>query len=232
MNITFTNISNVSLEGREPYPASKILPEWYKSLPSYVGGKKIPDPTNQTSGTIKRCMPVFDAMTAGYIIPTYVDLYVSKTGAGEIKIQAPSLNPLNFHDIIQAPTYPGVTDQVKQISKWMNPWSISTPKDYSCLFVSPMHHENSFFDILPGVVDTDTYTAPVNFPFLFSDPNFIGLIPAGTPLVQVIPFKRESWEINFGNMDDLVRQENITQRIKSVFFDGYKSMFRANKEFK
>jgi hypothetical protein len=40
------------------------------------------------------------------------------------------------------------------------------------------------------MVDCDGYFEYVNFPFFFHAPNFNGIIPAGTPLVQVIPIKR------------------------------------------
>jgi hypothetical protein len=60
----------------EPIPASKKMPEWYKSISRYVGGKKRP-PTNSssTNGTIKTCMPVLDVMTSGYLILSSADVF-------------------------------------------------------------------------------------------------------------------------------------------------------------
>jgi hypothetical protein len=230
--ITFTNTFNVAFTGREPQPASKFRPDWYKKTPSYMNGEKKPTGDGNGSGTIKRCMPVFDAITSGYIIPTYVDIFVSKTEDGNIKIEAPSMTPLGFHPINQAPLLPQTTDKTSQIPKWINPWGIETPKGYSCLFVAPMHHTNEFFKVMSAVVDTDQYTAPVNFPFMFTDPDFLGLIPAGTPMVQVIPFKRESWEMKFGKENELKKINATVQNLRSVFFDSYKNKFRSNKEYK
>jgi hypothetical protein len=36
---------------------------------------------------------------------------------------------------------------------------------------------------------------PVNFPF-FIRKDFEGIIPAGTPIAQAIPFKRTDWEMS------------------------------------
>jgi hypothetical protein len=40
------------------------------------------------------------------------------------------------------------------------------------------------------VVDTDTYTSLVNFPFFATGADGVHEVPRGTPLVQVIPFRR------------------------------------------
>jgi hypothetical protein len=45
-------------------------------------------------------------------------------------------------------------------------------------------------EILSGLVDTDSYRSPVNFPFVAIAPDGVYTIKKGTPLVQVIPFRR------------------------------------------
>ena len=110
-------------------------------------------------------------------------------------------------------------------------WSIKTPKGYSCLFVQPFHRE-SIFTIMPGVVDTDLYTGPVNFPFVLNDPNFEGLIPRGTPIAQVIPFKRDDWYMEFGKEKEINEQSDTVKNLRTLFFDSYKTMFRQKKQYK
>ena len=181
-------------------------------------------------------MPVFDAISAGYIIPTYMDVYVSQKeqedGSFHPHYEWPGGIPLHFHPIEQAPNHPGNPGHKVSIPKWLNPWSISLPKGYSALYVPPMHRENKYFTVLPGIVDNDEYTPPVNFPFVLTDINFEGMIPAGTPMVQIIPFKRDSWEMVMGNQQDLKNQKSVTDRIGSAFFDAYKNKFRQIKEYK
>jgi hypothetical protein len=147
---------------------------------------------------------------------------------GEQFFEWPALDLITFHPITQAPKHPSANSQ--GYPKWMNPWAIKTPKGYSTLFVQPMHRE-SVFTILPGIVDTDTYTATVNFPFVISDLKFEGMIPKGTPLVQVIPFKRDNWTLEFGSKKELEENYKITKNITLKFFDRYKSMFWTRKQF-
>jgi hypothetical protein len=257
--IIFTDTVGIS-ENYRPIPAHGEIPSWYKNIDSYIGQEKKPVGNGSTTATIKRCMPVFDAMVSGYILLTYVDIFVSqkkiiyldedyfiknkeKREFSEQEIiekklkktnphyEWPSLNPIDFHPIEQAPNHPSRNGHHVSYPKWINPWAIKTPPGYSTLFVQPFHRE-SVFTILPGIVDTDTYSNPVNFPFTLNDVEFEGLIPAGTPMAQVIPFKRESWEMSLGSEKELKEHEDILKSLRTKFFDAYKNQFRQVKEYK
>jgi hypothetical protein len=229
MEIIFTNTSSMP-EIDLPQPAYKLLPNWYKELDSYIGLEKRPLNSGVgTTATIKKCMPVFDAMVSGYIITSPADVFVSILEDGSQFFEWSALDLISFHPIIQAPTHPEVNRHA--YPKWVSPWSIRTPKGYSTLFVQPFHRE-SVFTILPGVVDTDEYYAPVNFPMVINDPEFKGLIPKGTPIVQVIPFKRDDWQMKLGGKEDLMLVVKNDQKLKTKFFDRYKNMFRQDKTYK
>lgn len=227
MNITFTDTVGID-DIYTPVPISRYLPEWYKETPDYVNGeRKIYD--GRTPHTIKKCMPVFDAMTAGYIIVTPADVQVTQRDGGPY-FEWPNFGLISFHAVEQAPKHPNS----KGISypKWTNPWAIKTPSGYSCLFISPMHNPNGIFTILPGIVDTDTYTAPVNFPFVLNKTDWEGIIPVGTPIAQVIPFKRDKWNINIGGEKEQKEQHKALTRLRSIWFNSYKKQFWSRKEFK
>jgi hypothetical protein len=257
--ITFTNIFNTE-DLYPPEPSSKNIPDWYKNMDSYMGGEKIPDGNGGTTGTIKKCMPVFDAINSGYIIKTPVDVYVSqkeafyadkehfdKTGEtiemsdekikeGNLKKTVPhyewaNFGIIQFHPIEQAPKHPNRNGHQVSYPKWMNPWSIKTPPGYSVAFVQPWHRESPF-TVFPGIVDTDAYTAAVNFPFVLNDTLWEGLIPAGTPIAQVIPFKREEWKMEIGSKEDFAEQSKIANKLRTRFFDSYKNQFRSLKEYR
>ena len=225
--IIFTNTCSF-LDVEKPIPASNNIPDWYAGLNSYIGDTRIPSANDKTPSTIKKCMPVFDSIVFGYLIKSATDVFVTAVD-GVSNFQWPSLDTINFHPISQAPSHPYFNGQ--DYPKWRNVWSIKTPKGYSTLFVQPFHRE-SVFTILPGVVDTDQYTAPVNFPFVLNDINFQGIIPKGTPIAQVIPFKRDDWCMEFGKEEDFAEQFKITQNLKTKFFDGYKTTFRQTKTYK
>lgn len=228
MKIIFTNTGNIP-EEYKPQVASKFIPDWYKNLDSYMNGKKAPTGEGTSAATAKRCMPLFDAINAGYVIVSPADVYISqRDGAPYYEWSAFGL--IQFHPKEQAPDHPN-RNGLNSFPKWVNYWGIKTPKGYSSLFVQPFHRE-SVFTILPGIVDTDSYTAPVNFPFVLNDPKFEGIIPAGTPIAQVIPFKRESWEMKMGTEKELIEQVEVQNKLQTKFFDRYKTMFRSPKEYK
>jgi hypothetical protein len=67
---------------------------------------------------------------------------------------------------------------------------------------------------------------------VINDPNFEGMIPKGTPIAQVIPFKREGWQMKIGSEKELKEQNTVTEKLKIKFFDKYKSMYWNSKEYK
>jgi hypothetical protein len=225
--ITFTNV--FGFDFFPPKPAVKEVPDWYKNTPEYVGdqGKKIIIP-DSTVHTVKKCMPVFDAITSGYILYTQVDVQVSQQDNLPYYTWSDQ-GAIGFHPIQQAPLHPARNEA--PYPKWINSYSISTPPGYSVLFRQPMHRE-SVFTILDGIVDTDTYKAPVNFPFVLKDNKWEGLIPAGTPMAQVIPFKRESWEYKIGSDKERQEQEKIQKKLRTLFYNSYKRQFWSSKQYR
>jgi hypothetical protein len=180
-------------------------------------------------------MPIFDAITGGYIILTHTDLWVSQkideNGKSYQHYEWANFSALDFHPKHQLPEHPDGLGHENSYPKWVNTWAIKTTKGYSCLFISPLHRETPII-VLPGIVDTDHYTAPVNFPFVLRDPKMTGLIPAGTPIMQVIPIKRDVWEMEIGTEKDVIEQQKIMSKLRSVFFDSYKRQYRQKKEYK
>ena len=226
--ITFTNIFGLNFF--PPKPAVKQIPDWYKDTPEYVSdqGKKIAD-NGSTPHTIKKCMPVLDAITAGYILYTQVDVQVTQVD-GLPYFHWAAQDAISFHPIEQAPLHPSRKDA--SYPKWNNPYAIKTPPGYSTLFVPPMHNPNGIFTVLEGIVDTDSYKAPVNFPFVLNNVKWEGIIGAGTPMVQVIPIKRDSWEHKIGLDKERQEQSMITAKLKTLFFNSYKRQFWARKEYR
>jgi hypothetical protein len=227
MKIEFINTLGVPDE-YIPKPASEYIPDWYKNTNSYVDKNKVPSGTGGTKATIKRCMPVFDAITAGYIVTTFVDIHVYQEN-GIANYQYPAFDAISFHPISQADLYPAGNGI--EFPKWNSPWGIKTPPGYSCLVVQPFHRDLPF-TILPGIVDTDKYPVPINFPCVLNNPSFEGLIPAGTPLAQIIPFKRDSWKSEYNSKKTFNEINEKIKLLKSKFYDGYKTFFRVPKEFK
>jgi hypothetical protein len=164
-----------------PIPASRVVPEWYRQMPGVDEGIE----------TVKKCIPILDALTTGYVIPLSVDAVwdeKSKTFASQAHDKVNS-----DHNAIQTKFVQLGEGFDSQPHKWINHWHVKTPKGYSTLFIHPLNRDDLPFKSFTGIVDTDKHPLPVNFPFVLKS-DFTGTIPAGTPIIQAIPFKRDDWE--------------------------------------
>ncbi len=182
----------------EPVPAKTHLPDWFRKLP--------PVDENHVSATnngmtVKRCLPFLDAMTAGWIIPLAATVRLEILDAGRTlqagwEFDHVMVSNHNAHQIAGHPREP------RPASKFHNYWTIKTPPGWSCLFVPPLNRNSDVFEIIAGVVDTDTYYSFINFPFVPIAPDGVYILERGIPLVQVIPFRRDASYI-----DGVVRAE-------------------------
>jgi hypothetical protein len=79
-------------------------------------------------------------------------------------------------------------------------------------------------------MDSDKSVGTGNMPF-FMKRNFSGNIPAGTPIAQLIPIKREEWVSELGNDQDKQKanQQNFDSR--RVFSGFYKKNFWERKKY-
>jgi Family of unknown function (DUF6065) len=170
----------------EPVPAKSVLPAWFRHLPGV--DKSQVGPTNNGL-TVKRCMPFVDAMSAGWIVPlaATVRLEISEGGQTVSAGWEFDRELVSNHGSFQIA---GSPHEPHPPMKFHNYWTIRTPKGWSCLFVPPINRPNGLFEVLSGLVDTDRYWSPVNFPFVATAPDGVYSLKKGTPLVQVIPFRR------------------------------------------
>lgn len=206
-----------------PKPASKFVPSWYKSMSSE---HKCPVRETDTIPTIKQCLPVRDLITSGYIIPAWCDMSFKKDSKGFINCQSATPEDYNGqysigvsqHSTIQVKGTPleDFSDGEKLV-KLNNPWFIKTPSNYSCILMSPFY-QTTGLTILPGIVDTDSHILNTNFPILVTSNEV--LVKKGEPLVQVIPFKRDSWT---SKVDSYNAKEKTASEVS--FFTELKSLY-------
>jgi len=231
-----------------PIPAKLNIPEWYKKLDHTMENK-----------TVKGCMPFLDSLTAGYILKMPQDFYVkhnvdNKNEKGETikdSFQTYGLWDMShqlwskFVNLNSSTTEVHPVEQLKGSSlvnknknlpffKILNPWKIKTPKGYSCLFVPPLNNSDDRFSIIPGIVDTDTLPNEINFPIIINGDKYPVLettIYKGTPYVQVIPFKRDSWKMKFNSR---THKEIFRTRVSFVLavLNSYKERYWNKKSWK
>jgi len=219
-----------------PYPASKALPNWYKKLEARTKPENMSIEEfnhNPLGRTVKMCMPVFDMISAGYHIPLHVDTYFQNhpDGSGDIDIQWGEAfeRLVEFHTKQQYSGYPVPEGYYDAVFKWITPWTVQTTPGWSCLFVPPSHYDELPFKCMSAFVDTDRYQHPVNL-FFFLKKDFRGLVPRGTPLIQVIPIKREKVKSSIGFLTDKIK--NNYSLYKGIeLFNAYKKHLRSKKYY-
>jgi len=231
MKIQFIATSRELLDilDSKPHPANRILPEWVAKMPSYAGGKQGVDDNADPNSTIKKCMPVIDSMTAGYYMPLFCDLWIERKDHISFKWSMDTLPLITAQNPDRYTEYPIPEGYHQMAFKFNNPWIIKTPPGWSCLFTHPLNYDDLPFRCIPAIVSTDKFPAPVHFPFFLKE-GFQGLIEKGTPLVQVIPFKRETFKSEF-SYDKGEKLSKIWKRAESVFFGRYVKFFRETSKY-
>jgi hypothetical protein len=169
-----------------PAPAKMVLPDWFRRLPA-VDRDQVS--ARDEGLTIKRCMPFFDAMATGWILPLAATVRLEIKDGGKTvdsgwEFDKVMVSNHGQHQVADNPKAP------RPPCKFHNYWSIRTPPGWSCLFLPPVNRPNGVFEVLAGIVDTDTYWAHIHFPFFATGPDGVHIIEKGVPLVQVIPFRR------------------------------------------
>lgn len=215
-----------------------VIPEPVNSLraaPEYFRKIKPQSDSHPGSGTVKRCVPFLDALSSGFIIPFWSDVYVLARN-GELSIDFPPNFPaqesLGSHPIIQIPNHPLAHKPYGDMAlKFINPWVIETDPGVSCIFTSPFNHMETRFKILDGIVDTDTYYNSINFPFIWTGGDGEFIIQRGTPLVQVIPFRRETFELEF-SVTDSEKMQKVVGTLGTKLKNGYREEFWHNRKNK
>jgi len=185
-----------------PKPIKFDLPSWYKNLSSYVDNFSSKEDylinklgsneaKNNTPFTIKKCIPVLDYLTSGYMFYTCSDLFVSQNIDEELNIngfdwQTPSnisglVDARSSHHHSQCPIHIGGSKH--HYIKLGISWKIKTPPGYSCMIYQPFYNFEDKIKLFPAIIDTDTFDTKFNIPGYVNSPE---------------PFFVESW-ISFGS---------------------------------
>lgn len=237
----------VAIKEDYPIPTKLNIPEWYKKLQH-----------NAENLTVKGCMPFLDSLTAGYLLKIPQDILIKhntdfKNDKNETEKTATQMPGLHKSQSIVGAKYLNLNSGLevhptKQLEgspyieknknlpfhKIINPWKIKTPSGYSCLFVPPLHNSDDRFSIIPSIVDTDNFSIEINFPIVINGdkyPILETILKKGTPYVQIIPFKRDSWKMNIkGRAQKEIQNSRIFYELTLV--NKYKNKFWNKKSWK
>lgn len=181
-----------------PVPAHRMISDWYKQADRFVKNPHTEEfvigPDKGKMPTWKACPAIFDVMITGYFLKTPCDVHFYLDDNGKI---ACKIDDENYQDFC-TPRPPMLQfyqpdNYYLDHFAWMIDWGIVLPPGYSALYLTPMNRFDLPFVNTTGIIDNDKINLSGSLPF-FLQQGFTGTIPAGTPYVQVFPFKREDWE--------------------------------------
>ena len=221
MDIKFICSDPEVLEHFPIKPSKKVVGEWLKELPNE---KEVPREGLQFK-TIKECMPAMDMMTAGYTIFNTYELQISPTqrhGYEDVNVATNNMDYVTTHHHEQCPVK--IDGKKKHFIKVHQPWLVKTPPGYSCLFMQPFYDLEQRYRLMPAIVDTDKHDLPVLLPgYTVNSEPFT--IEPGTPLMQVIPFKREDWTM------EILERPARSSKLKFYVNGMYRKLFHTKKKW-
>ena len=215
-----------------PYAAKRAIPEWLKRMganaPSADLGAEI--------RTVKQCPPFVDAMGFGFVVPLVTDVRVDRGrfewdwDLGPSSVGPYPRSPLSFHLGEQLAGAP-IADADNAAIKFTNYWTIETPPDHALLVTHPFNREELPFRTLTGLVDTDRYkNGCIQFPALWRDADFVGVLERGMPIAQCVVVPRDGLSLEFGELvGDAADDFMSTQAAVNTESGTYRRHFRAPK---
>lgn len=224
----------------EPVPAFKEIPTWYKKVDSFYNKDSKPYDGTQRL-TVKRCVAFLDVLSSGYILKAPFDIYIDTT-EGKKEFQIPkameSFNSLGLkpmissHEMKQLEGYPIDTDHYIEFIFRINPiWIVEGDAGVSALFMQPPHQEVSPLFAISAIIDIDTYPSDGMLSFLVKK-DFKGYLLRGTPLVQIMPFKRHEFVSEIvRSQEEYNRIKQIANKVRTMFNSGYKKLMWHKKSY-
>jgi len=222
--IEFNTYNNEAYENVfRPIPAGKMLPDWWKR--SKVHGVQNGTPTV----TLRACPAMHDWLATGYYICTSRDIwceYHEEDTGGYWNTYTPPNEDTFDWARYSSPTHhkaqlmddnfsfiqgDGSDNTPHDAFKFRVSWMVTTPPGYSAFYLDPFLFQNKYFRTWQGIMDTDMFNNNTDNSQVIVYPlakhSFI--IPKDTPIVQVVPFRRESWVASYGHKSDTAYLEEM-----------------------
>ena len=210
-------------------PSKKVIPDWYKKIPKWKNNTFF-DTQTGVNPTVKQCIPFMDSLTIGYVITLPYDIFIKNNNGQPIIVWPICVeNPPKMRkDIADINIVPAGHYPIE--FTWDYNVAYALPKGYSAIFTHPLNRHDLPFTTMSGVIDGGlVMTAHGNPPFYIKE-GFEGIVPQGTPIAQLIPFRQENWKskrtpglVKLGNLDSI--------KTGLVFGSWYKKTFWVRKKY-
>lgn len=231
-NISFLPLNDyIGKISPPPKPSRKFFPDFMKEMPSQTENFD-----GDTIKTAARCAPFTDAFISGYTQELHCDVEIRYDGKDGDEDMVKyywadnTFRPLNTrHEENHAYNlFPHFQNYYHAEFHWISPWEPITPKGWSMMYHHPSNRPDLPFFTMTGIIDTDEWTVHGPVPFIIKE-GFEGIIPAGTPIYQMTPIKRQDWVSESRDYDPQF-QESMRYRVKKKF-GGYRQSVWKRKSF-
>jgi hypothetical protein len=182
-----------------PEPTIKNIPEWFRKADRFAINPQTGKPwINPQDGgkvpTWKACPAIFDVMGTGYFLKTPCDIEFLLDENEKISCKVFDKKYQDFcTPRLPLPQFQAPMGYHEEHFAWWADWGVKVPEGYSILYTHPLNRYDLPFVTTNGVIDSDKVELLGTMPFFIFN-GWTGILPAGTPYMQLIPFKRENWE--------------------------------------
>lgn len=224
--IEFTAYSEDTVRNFKPVLAKNCIPEWWKRM-------RIMDYANgSTNHSIRSCPAMDDWLKSGWLLVATRDILVlcgnDKGDTDSTRFQSVDMDGRSyeatassrshpvaqFHNVFEYISDDENTMNIRDAFKFRAPWNIVTPEGYSIFYLDPFLFQNKYFAVWQGIIDSDKFHKNMDNSQIIFYPrvNHSFVIPKGTPILQVIPFKREEWVASYQFRDVVEYEKNLSFR--------------------
>ena len=221
-------------------PIKNFVPDWYKKSARYtkkdeLSGKMYKISASEIdslpiSAGLKYCVPFLDSLLVGYALPLPFEIMVKQTENGPViswNNDEPHFAPVGKREDNDAALIPVPSGCSDSHFVWLTKNIINIPKGFSVILGHPLNRYDLPFITLSGIIDS-TVLHEGQIPF-FIKKDFEGIIPAGTPIAQIIPFKKENWTSKLN--PELIKSAQMTTLRSKVARFWYKNNVYQKKNY-
>lgn len=175
------------LESSPTLNSPSTPPSWFRLVP-------------KTSGSIRKCAGTIDYLSSGITVNMWTNATFRPQNDGknwESKLDNYSFDSMGFVNQPFAFETTGKCPmtQIREIEtggypKLVNPWCFVTAPGWSTMVLPPLFEPNNNYQVVPAIVHTDFYHNMNLVLNIITDKEFT--IKYGTPVMHLIPFKRDS----------------------------------------
>jgi hypothetical protein len=210
-------------------PSKNLIPEWYKKIPKWKNNEVFTI-EDGFGNSVKQCMPFLESLSIGYMIVLPHDLYVKNNNGIPYVSWKDGIKffPKWRTEPADQNIVPAGHHSIEYT--WQTAVANTIPVGYSLIFTHPFNRHDLPFTTLTGIVDGGfVMSSNGNIPF-FIKKDFEGIIPQGTPIAQIIPFRQENWSSKI-QKGLIKKSEDYENRSTAIITGWYKKTFWTRKRY-